>query len=137
MATAMNVSLPCSSYKRFLGIVLLRLMDFNSSRILSPLGCGRLLILVILSKTQPRISLQVSQVPSSRSFLVEMGGPILLPVSYGCGKMSVMACSRHCVSLVISSLSVVCMRATKSSMYTSSRCKNERFCPLAWEVCPS
>ena len=85
-------------------MLLLRGIAFNSISILSHLGCGRLIVLVIPSSTQPRISLQVSQVPSSKSFFVEMGGPILLPVSDGDGKMYVIAWRRQRVSLLIFSL---------------------------------
>ena len=54
---------------------------------------------------------------------MEVGGPILLPVSYGAGKMSVFALSRKCISLLVSSVSVVYMRAMKLFIYTSSRCR--------------
>ena len=101
MAMAVKVSLPCSVSSWLKGMHLLHLMAFNSSRILSHLGWGRLIVLVMPSSIQPWISLHVSHVLSSMSFFVDMGAPILLPVSDGEGKMSVIAWRRDHVSLLI------------------------------------
>ena len=97
---------------------------------MSHLGRGRMMVQVMPSSIQPIISLRVSQVPSSMSFFVDIGGPILLPVSEGAGKMSVIACKRHRVSRLISSSSVVCMSAMKLSIYTSRRCRKLRLGPF-------
>ena len=86
MAMAAKVSLPCSFSSLLKMTQLLCFIAFNSSMILSHFGCGRLIILVMPSSIQPRISLRVFQVPPSMSFFVDIGGPILLPVSDGAGK---------------------------------------------------
>ena len=93
MEMAMKVSLPCSFSSQFKGMHLLCRIAFNFRSILLHLGCGRLIVLVMASSIQPRISLRVSLVPSSKRFFVEIGGPILLPVSDGAEKISVIACS--------------------------------------------
>lgn len=53
-----------------------------------------------------------------------------MPVSDGAGEMSVIAWSIQHVSLLISSLLVVCISTMKSSMYTSRRWKKLRFLPF-------
>lgn len=70
MGMALKVSLPCSFSIQLNGMHLLRWIAFNSRSILSHLGCGRMIVLAMPSSIQPRISVRVSQVPSSKSFFV-------------------------------------------------------------------
>ena len=67
----------------------------------------------------PKISLVGDQVPSARSFLWEIAGPIVLPVREGPGNTFSIEWSRCLVTWRRWEAFVDCVAAMKSSMYTS------------------
>ena len=96
-----NWSLPCSLRSRWSEMVFSLLMALSSVRILSHLVVGSSMVNAMPSSTHPRISFLVSHVPSAISFFKLIGGPMLLPVVAGEGKMSEIVFSRLLVSCLI------------------------------------
>ena len=113
-----NCSLPWTFWNAFSSTLFEvdRIKRLVSVRIVRPLFSGSSIVREMPSKSQPRISLRVSHVPSAMSFFTETGGPSGLLVISGGGNTLLIALRMVRASLRRISLSVLWISPMKSSM---------------------